>query len=103
MVASFRTNDPVRDIASCGGSVTSAARQNSTRLLFVSQFCGTMRLVLRVSIAKDFLGCVSKIRKAHFRRLNLHILVEKPRPAPLRLRFSPQSASRSSKTASSRL
>jgi Flp pilus assembly CpaF family ATPase len=25
------------------------------------------------------LGRVSKIRKAHFRRLNLHILVEKPR------------------------
>jgi hypothetical protein len=79
MVASFRTNDPVRDIASCGGSVPSAARQNSTRLLFVSQFCGTIRLALRVSIAKDFLGCVSKIRKAHFRRLILHILVEKPR------------------------
>jgi hypothetical protein len=103
------------------------------------------------------LGYIPKIRKAHFRRLDLHIFVEKPRrsttapafiatickpiqqtcifstlethpgvyfqnpqsafnavsscifllkslaAAPLRLRFSPQSASRPSKTASSRL
>jgi hypothetical protein len=26
-----------------------------------------------------YLGCVSKITKAHYRRLDLHILVEKPR------------------------
>jgi hypothetical protein len=32
-----------------------------------------------VIIVESTLGCVSKITKAHFRRLNLHIFVEKPR------------------------
>jgi hypothetical protein len=33
-------------------------------------------LIILIILVK--LGGVSKIRKAHFRRLNLHILVEKP-------------------------
>jgi hypothetical protein len=46
------------------------------------------------------LGYVSKITKAQFRRLDLHILVEKPRRSTTAPVFSSQSASRSSKTAS---
>ena len=41
----------------------------------------------------SFLGRVSKITKAHFHRLNLHILLKSLEAAPLRLRFLPQSAS----------
>jgi hypothetical protein len=49
------------------------------RVQSVTHAYAAFRRSRSVGVYKQMLGCVSKITKAHFRRLNLHIFVEKPR------------------------